>query len=331
MSSQNFEQIENTLKTLGKRADLSFSKKQAIRDKVFQAIGQVELADAIVEGESKAKTVFVSIKSLQKALIPHRLSFSMPATMVTMLVVFLGSLVTGVAAQGAGPSDALFWAKKVLEKVEIAFATDPISKARVTMDIATERLKYLEDSVGEEQTLSKVLRESQVALVSAKAALKKAQSGNEDTGGVEALVNRFSSLLNDQKTLLEDIEKGSAGDEIKKTVLAIRDVLKADEDGQKVKLDAVTTTVNKPAAVATPVVVEPVVLAGRATITGRFGTSGGKVVLFVGNQYYQIISTPVALDQLVGSTTVVTGEFTGEQVNILQLSANGTTYGNLPK
>ncbi|OGB75088.1 hypothetical protein A2810_01775 [candidate division Kazan bacterium RIFCSPHIGHO2_01_FULL_49_10] len=329
MTSNQFEQLENTLKTLGNRADLSFSKKQVIRDKVFQAIGQVELADAIVEGESKAKALFVSIKSLQKALIPHRLSFSMPVTMVTMLIVFLGSLVTGVAAQGAGPSDTLFWAKKVLEKVEIAFATNPISKAKVTIDIATERLKYLEGSVGEEQTLSKVLRESQVALVSAKAALKKAQENNQNTSGVEELVNRFSALLNDQRTLLTNIEQGGAGDEVKKTVVAIREALKEAE--KPVKSDTTTSTSVAAKPVEATVPAESPTLSGRLTTTGRFGTSSGQVVLFVGSKFYQIISAPTALSQLVGSTVMLTGEFAGDQVNILQLSANGIVYGNLPQ
>ena len=327
MTSNQFEQLGNTLKTLGKRADLSFSKKQAIRDKVFLAIGQVELADAIVEGESKAKSLFVSIKSLQQALIPHRLSFSMPVTMVTMLVVLLGSLATGVAAQGAGPSDTLFWAKKVLERVEIAFAADPVSKAKVTFNIASERLRYLEGSVGEEQVLSKVLRESQVALVSAKAALKKAQEGNEDTAGVEDLVNRFGALLNDQKTLLEDIEKGSAGDEIKKTVVAIRDVLKEEESPI---LPSVTTpTAGKPAVVATPVPIEPVILSGRVTIPGRFGTANGNVVLFVGNKYYSVSTAPVSLQPWIGYSTTVTADFTTDQVSIWQLSVNGSVYGNV--
>ncbi|MFA5270104.1 MAG: DUF5667 domain-containing protein [Patescibacteria group bacterium] len=329
MTSNQFEQLENTLKTLGSRADLSLSKKQAIRDKVFQAIGQVELADAIVEGESKAKSLFVSIKSLQKALIPQRISFSMPVTMVAMLVVFLGSLATGVAAQGAGPSDALFWAKKVLEKVEIAFATDPVSKAKVTLNIASERLKYLEGSVGEEQTLSKVLRESQVALVSAKEALKKAQAGNEDTAGVEALVNRFSSLLTDQKTLLTDIEKGNAGDDVKKTVVAIREVLAGEE--KSAKLDTTPAAINNPAEVT----VEPVTptrLSGRQTVVGKVMTYYGQPAIAIGGQYYIINSTPLSLIQYVGTDNVmITGEFTNERVNILQLSINGVIYGGLPQ
>lgn len=326
MTSNQFEQLENTLKTLGKRADLSFSKRQAIRDKVFQAIGQVELADAIVEGESKAKALFVSIKSLQQALIPHRLSFSMPVTMVAMLVVFLGSLVTGVAAQGAGPSDSLFWAKKVLEKVEIAFATDPVSKAKVTINIATERLKDLQGSVGEEQTLSKVLRESQVALVSAKEALKKAQEDNQDTAGIENLVNRFGTLLDNQKTLLADIEKGNVGDEVKKTVVAIREALK--EEGKSDKSDvAVTPAVSKPTEAVTPTVTAPLV--GKQIVVGKVTTYYGQPAVAVDGRYYVVSSTPIDLTQQVGTDNVViTGEFSGEQVSILQLAVNGVVYGN---
>ena len=88
MSSVNFEQLEAELRTLGEnKGILSMRKKQAIRDRVFQSIGQVELADAIATGRTKAGLA-VSLKHLQQALIPHRLSFSMPVTLAKVIVVF---------------------------------------------------------------------------------------------------------------------------------------------------------------------------------------------------------------------------------------------------
>jgi len=324
MTSNQFEQLEQMLKTLGSRADLSFEKKQAIRDKVFRAIGQVELADAIVEGEAKANALFVSLKQLQQALIPHRLSFSMPVTLGVVVIVFLASLVTGAAAQGAGPSDALFWAKRVLEKVELAFATDPVSKAKVSLNIAGERLRSLEGSLGEAGALEKVLKESQVALVSAKDALQKAKDANTDTSSIEDLVNRFSTLLGDQKALLTDIEKSSQEEGVKKAVLAIREAL--EEKGSKEE---------QPVAVAVPVTPTPTVtasapsvpLAGRQTVAGRIGTAYGQPVIYIGDRYYRINGLSADLDIYVGDAASVTGDFAGDQVNVIRLTVGGTVLG----
>ena len=320
MTSNQFEQLEQTLKTLGSRADLSFAKKQAIRDKVFRAIGQVELADAIVEGEAKANALFVSLKQLQQALIPHRLSFSMPVTLGVVVIVFLASLVTGAAAQGAGPSDALFWAKRVLEKVELAFATDPVSRAKVSLNIAGERLRSLEGSLGEAGALEKVLKESQVALVSAKDALQKAKDANTDTSSIEDLVNRFSTLLGDQKALLTDIEKSSQEEGVKKAVLAIREAL--EEKGSKEE---------QPVAVAAPVAPTPTVaapapsvpLVGRQTVAGRIGTAYGQPVIYIGDRYYRMNNLSTDLDIYVGNAASITGDFAGDQVSVIRLTVSG--------
>jgi hypothetical protein len=326
MSSQNFEQLEQTLKTLGSRADLSYQKKQAIRDKVFRAIGQVELADAIVEGEAKANALFVSLKQLQRALIPHRLSFSMPVTLGVVVIVFLASLATGAAAQGAGPSDALFWAKRVLEKVELAFATDPVSRAKVSLNIAGERLRSLEGSLGEAGALEKVLKESQVALVSAKDALQKAKDANTDTSSIEELVNRFSTLLGDQKALLADIEKNSQEEGVKKAVLAIREAL--EEKGSKEE---------QPVAAVAPVTPAPTVaaptpsvsLSGRQTVVGKIMTYYGQPAVAIQGNYYVVTSAPINLVQYVGTDNVmITADFSGNQAVIYQISVNGIVYGS---
>ncbi|MEA1909949.1 MAG: hypothetical protein U9M89_02930, partial [Patescibacteria group bacterium] len=103
MASNEFNKLENHLKALGNKGDLGMPKKQAIRDRVFRSIGQIELADAIAEGENKASDMAVSLNALKKALIPHRLSFSMPVTIAMVMTVFLGSIVTGAVAQNAKP------------------------------------------------------------------------------------------------------------------------------------------------------------------------------------------------------------------------------------
>ncbi len=103
MKTDQFDNLEDSLRTLSKRADLSLSKKQSIRDKIFRSIGQIELADAIVQGEQKA-TIAVSLQYLKKALIPQKLTFSIPITLAVVVFVFITSIVTSAVAQNYGPT-----------------------------------------------------------------------------------------------------------------------------------------------------------------------------------------------------------------------------------
>lgn len=342
MASANFEQLEARLKTLGaNKGVLSISKKQAIRDRVFQSIGQIELADAIAAGETKVELA-VSLKHLQKALIPHRLSFSMPATVAAVVMVFMGSIVTGAVAQSSNPGDVLFNVKKVLETIEMAVISNPIKKAELSLNIADERIKYLEASVGREEALHTVLKESQSALVSAKTTLQKAQE-NGETAEATALLDKFNGLLASQKTILEDIEKSSPSDDIKQTIVAIRDEIAETT----IETDDTTKQPDKNVAITNPVapkaIVKPITgdnnqpptivmsLTGFQTIVGRISTAGGRpAIFFNGNQYLIINSSPVALDQYIGSNNVaITGTIKDGYITVLRVVVNGTVLADI--
>lgn len=339
MSSLNFEQLEAQLKTLGEnKGVLSISKKQAIRDRIFKSIGQIELADAIATGETKASLV-VSLKHLKQALIPHRLSFSMPATVAVVIMVFMGSIVTGAVAQSSKPGDTLFIMKKVLENLEMAVVTNPFKKAELSLNIADQRLKYLGQSVGTEEALHIVLKESQTALVSARATIQKAKDSGDEAGATE-LLEKFNALLADQKNILEDIEKTVPSEDIQKTIVAIR-----DEVEKSTTKDAETTKiVDKNTVVVSPVVAKPIVepkvdvvyppslaisLTGRQTLTGRIGTSGGRpIIFFSGGQYVEIVSAPINFFTYIGTTGItVVGIVTNGQMIVYQVRLNGVIIG----
>lgn len=336
MTSVNFDQLEAQLRTLGEnKGVLSISKKQAIRDRVFQSIGQIELADAIASGETKAELV-VSLKHLQKALIPHRLSFSMPMTVATVVVVFMGSIVTGAMAQSSNPGDVLFNVKKVLETIEMAVISNPVKKAELSLNIADERIKYLEASVGQEVALHTVLKESQSALVSAKETLKKAQE-NGETAEATALLDKFNGLLASQKTILEDIEKSSPNEDIKQTIVAIRDeiaetTIETDDTIKQPDKDVASVTPATPKTTVKPIAGDnqpPVMatgLTGFQTFVGRVGTANGQpAIFFNGNQYLIIISSPISMSDYIGTNNVaLSGTVKDGYITVLRVVINGT-------
>lgn len=341
MKTDQFDNLEDSLRTLSKRADLSFSKKQSIRDKVFQSIGQVELADAIVQGEQKA-TIAVSLQYLKKALIPQKLTFSIPITLAVAVFVFITSIVTGAVAQNSGPADTLFPIKKVLERIELAFISNPISKAEVSLNIANERLQYLETSITQEQSLNKVLKESQIALVSAREALNRVQNidDNQDNQeDISGLIERFSILLSDQRDILNNIEiEGEVeNDEIKQTIIAIRGVLdedinqKPEEDEDSVQDTVVPSVIiSMPSTEELPALIEQLPLEGHHRVTGRIGTAYGAPAIFVGSTYYKVISSPIDLNQYIGYENIeLGGDISDNQMTVYRVVVNGIVLANL--
>lgn len=312
MKTDQLDNLEDTLRTLGKRANLSLNKKQSIRDKVFQSIGQIELADAIVSGEQKAS--IVSLQYLKKALMPQRLSFSMPTTIVVVTFVFIASVMTGAIAQNAHPTDKLFAVKKVLERIELAFIQNPVSKTEFTLNIADQRLKCLETSLTEEKKLEEVLKESQIALVSAKAALQKVQESEEDTQDISNLVERFSLLLDDQKTLLNNINE-DATEDVKNVVLAIRETLVED--------DVVVETTDEDVIDDTTAVAikkEEQLPSGHVVLNGEMGSYTAKPVIIVDNVRYFLAGSSVNLIPYMGiKNATAFGYLEGDTITLTKL------------
>ncbi|MBU1092220.1 hypothetical protein KJ836_00915, partial [Patescibacteria group bacterium] len=198
------------------------------------------------------------------------------------------------------------------------------------------------NTLGTEKALNTVLQETQIALVSARATITKAKVDGNETE-VALLLDKFNSLLADQKVLLGDIEKETTNEDVKKTIVAIRDVI----TGDKIKDDATNGNVSDSMiAVTSPVVpktvVKPVLdtqkpleldiaLSGRQSLAGRIGTASGRIVLFVGNKYYYIINSPINLQLYVGNSNIgIVGDVRNGELSVYQIYADGKLVGENP-
>ncbi len=322
VKTNKFDKLEETLQTLGDKSNLSFSKKQAIRDKVFQSIGQVELAEAIVKGEQKA-TIAVSLQYLKKALIPQKLNFSIPTTIAVMIFIFASSIMTGALAQNANPTQLLFPVKRVLEKIELAFISNPVNKAEFRLNIADERLKYLEISINQEDSLSKVLTESQIALVDARTALAviKDNENEEDAENITELIERFSLLLGDQRTILNNIEQNidNTDEDVKNVMLAIRETI-AEDAISDINPDNVIESTNNLVAI---VVDNKLPTAGFVNLSGTMGSYSAKPVIIVDNIRYFLVGSAVDLIPYMGvENATVFGNLDGNTITLTKILIN---------
>ena len=151
-------------------------------------------------------------------------------------------------------------------------------------------------------------------------------------------MDKLYSLINDQRLILNDIESETTDEELKKTVIAIRDEIDDDLTDSVTKEIITEENDNTVVAVAPSVVVKAVPnnkididlsptlasdLNGFKTLKGRLGTANGKPVLyFEGNQYIVIEDSPINLNLYIGSTnnsfsgTVINGYMTASRVII---------------
>ncbi|MDD5605934.1 MAG: DUF5667 domain-containing protein [Patescibacteria group bacterium] len=221
MSKQPFDQLEQTLSILGKDAYMSSVQKQAIRDKVFKKIGQLDLIDSM-QTKTESMDLIMPLKKLQDIFRPRRVMLSLPATLGLVATVFIATFTTGAIARTAEPGDPLFGVRKALETVQVALVSDPAQKAALKLSIANERVQGLENV--DPAKLEAVLNESKKALASAQtsvAALKDA----DGAASIE-LLNKLKELVTNQQSIVSTIIKENVdNEEIKKSVVAVRDEL----------------------------------------------------------------------------------------------------------
>jgi hypothetical protein len=209
----------------------------------------------------------------------------------------------------------------------------------MSLNIAGERLQYLEQSVGKEEALHTVLQETQSALVSAQTSLKNAE-GTGDEKEAAALLDKFNSLLSAQKTILDDIEKTEPSDDIKQTIVAIRDAIenKSAEDKAKEVIDLTKKATVVPATSATPTgksgekpttTGEPQPLSdGLHNIVVRIGTAYSKPAVYINNYYYEVVASPIDLQPYIGYTNVlVLGDVQGKTITIRRVIIDGMLNG----
>ncbi len=299
--STNHDNLIKELSILGKDARLSITQRQKIRDQLFKKMGQVNLIDAVAT-QTEAEDLVMPLSTLQRLFRPKSISFGIPATAGMVLAIFVVTFATGAFAQSAKPGDPLFGVRKALETVQIALTTDPANRATLKLNIVNDRIKALENAGS--GTLSVALNESKKALASAQASLSSLPNDKD-------LNTKLKAVIESQKTALSTIAKGTiSNDEVKKTVLAMRD-----------ELDKLILPTDKPAD-TNPIVATPT--SGFVTLSGSIGSFTAKPTLMVGEKRYFLVGSTINLISYMGSTrAVVSGILNGDTISLTKLTIAG--------
>ena len=305
MTILNHDNLIKELSILGRDARLSITQRQKIRDQLFKKMGQINLIDAVAT-HTEVEDLVMPLSVLQRLFRPKSISFGIPATAGMVLAIFVITFATGAFAQSAKPGDPLFGVRKALETVQIALTTDPANRATLKLNIVNDRIKALETT--DSGNLQVTLSESKKALASAQVSLST-------LGADKDLSAKLKAVIESQKTALSAIAKGTtSNDEVKKTVLAMRDQLD--------KL--ITPTTDKPADTTTVAVAKPVIVddANRTNFYGSLTTSYGAPALFENGKAYVLAGVSIDLIPYIGSSTQVVGKLNGNNLSVSQLYIN---------
>jgi len=290
------------------------TQRQAIRDRLFKKIGQSTLLDA-VQTQTEVNDLVMPLNQIQRLFSPKRIVFSLPATISVVASIFVATFATGAMAQSARPGDPLYGVRNAFENVRVAMISDPSEKAALQLSIVNDRIRALETADGSK--VQTILNESKKALASAQATISTITG--EKAGDLNT---KLKTLIESQKTALTTIAKDNvSNDEVKKTVLAMRDQLD--------KL--ITPTDTKPVVDTTPAVaVAPT--SGFVTFTGSIGSYTAKPVLSVGEKrYYLVGATNINLISYMGSTrAVVSGTLSGDTISLTKLTIAGQLVWEQP-
>lgn len=330
----NFQNLENDLHALGKalkseQVSLSLTQRQAIRDQVFRSIGRWDMADVI---ETARPNWVANVLGSQL-----KTSLTVPSIILASVLVIATSVTTTAFAQSAKPGDSLFGLRKVFENVQLAFTTNPEAQMQLRLRIAGERLSELNyANPADPGTADKILNESKEAIKQATDAIKKVD--NKDTA--TTYLDRLQDLLSAQNTILDKMPNKGATEELKKTVLAVRDELGVDKKTDKPVSDKTLALNDKSTKVEAPIIKEtPAVLpSGQSNLTvsdttlyGNLTMAYGSPALMVGQVYYLLQNAPVDVISFIGKTGItVRGSVVNGVMSVIEIVIDGRVYSNQP-
>lgn len=306
------DNLVQDLGTLGRDAVLSLSQRQKIRDRLFKKIGQIDLLDA-VQTHTEVRDMVMPLQQLRSIFQPRQTNLSIPATVGVVFSVFLVTFTTSAFAQDAKPGDPLFGVRKAFEAVQVALVSDPAKKAELRIAIADDRLQNLQTIDGKQ--LEAVLQESKKAITSAQTTITALKGTDAKTS--TDLINKLKALIDNQKITLTTIAKdGGANEEIKKSVLAIRNELDAllPKDVVATKTGNDATTVATDTETSGPV--------GPSQYYGTLTTSYGQLAININGKIYLIIGPTMDLTNSIGSSVQVYGQVVGKSITTYQLYIN---------
>jgi hypothetical protein len=311
MITTEHDNLAADLSILGKKAVLSMSARQRVRDNLFKKIGQIDLIDA-VQTKTEVPGLVMPLSRLISIFKPAtQVRFSWGATTAVGLAVMALTFTTGALANNAEPGSGVFYTvRKALESAQIALQTDPAKKAELQLAIANNRLQTLQSA--DPKNLQAVLDESRKALTDAQTAVSSLDKG----AASEDLSAKLTAIISSQKVILTTIlEANPDNDAIQKGALAVRDaldkLLPADET------PATITVTDLPASSALPA--EPAVSQGNPQ--GTLITAGGLPALNTGQSILTINNIPAGvLSQYVGSSkTEVVGTVSGTAIEAAKI------------
>lgn len=300
MLKSGYEQLENELSILGRKAHLSLMARQKVRDQLFQKIGQQQLVDAM-QTQTEVRGLIMPVSKLRSIFQPRRIVLSLPATIGLLATVFAATFTTSAFAKDAQPGEPLFAVRKAFEAVQLALVTDPNQKAEVQLAIVSDRLEDLKTS--NPKHFDAVVNESKRAIASVQSTLSGLDSTSSSS---QSLAERLRAIIDTQVTT-----GGEDSVDVQKTILAVRKELEAvlSPEGNK-KVEETTPSVALPNAKTTETVSKPgtvgpkpvtLLQSGPVTLNGVMGSFTGRPVLIVGNFRYFLEGSQVNLIQFMGS------------------------------
>ena len=304
MKTSSLENLEQELSVLGKSARLSLTQRQKIRDRLFKQIGQLDLIDSM-QTKTQSSDLVMPVNKLQDIFRPRRIMLSLPATIGLIATVFVATFTTGAIARDAAPGEPLFGVRKALESVQVMLIRDPVQKASLQLSIADERLRGLEGV--DPAKLETVLQESQRAIATAQSSVTALQTADETSA--KDLVAKLKAIVDNQKSILSTIVKDNiANEEIKKSVLAVREEL-----NQLLP----PATVGESQQSTTPT-------SGPVTLSGVMGSYTAKPIILVGDKRYFLVGSTVDLIPYMGiGNATAFGRLEGDTIYLTKLLIDG--------
>jgi len=266
----NLKKLENELKSLSRKEVFSRSEQADIKKDLFSKIEKIEQAEA----------PRVTFWNLPRTII------SVPATIFTMVLVFLVGVATTSMASNSRPGQFLFQVRKLAESSDILLTFDQEAKLEKKVAIANERIQFLAEAKSDETSLESVLQEARSALANA----TKAVAESEDA----VLLASVRDLVAKQENLLTNLAK-TADDKTREQLAMVSQEIK---DLQKESLATKT---------GSAVLEEPKedIVQVPTTFNGRIGTAYGQPALFLSGGSYYVLTTTLDIDILIGQDNVL--------------------------
>ena len=203
------DNLADELSILGKKAVLSMSARQRVRDNLFKKMGQLDLIDA-VQTKTEVEGLIMPLTTLLSIFKPQRVSFGLPATAGIALGLAALTFATGAMAQNAEPGSLFYTVRRAIEDVQVALEPSAVERANKRIEIATERIAIATSAIStnpaaEAKKIAPVIEATKQAVAQAKVAVDAAQQEDSSQKSAETLSARLQTTLEQQVEQLEEI------------------------------------------------------------------------------------------------------------------------------